>query len=324
MKSGVRWFALVLIGASALGAQTAYFVFSGAGATTGLPEPSRVPVSFVVPVVAPAQIAQAREYLDRRERGLEPRPLIATLTLAVGGDGVNRNYAAPGSPLWNWRMTQVHRFERQLGDVFTTAITPSRDYGPAQMELLATNPLEGSELWWTPRPAVRPGDPPLPVPIFTSVQVEWIHYSLQMELLPGTPARFANISNRGFVGTGERVLITGFVVEGGAPRNVVIRALGPSLAAFGVAEPLADPMLEIFRGAVRLAVNDDWIHTGLNLRRAQTDLPPQPASPWAPTHPREPAMQLSLGPGNYTVVVRGAGTATGVALAEIYSIDPLR
>jgi sugar lactone lactonase YvrE len=129
------------------------------------------------------------------------------------------------------------------------------------------------------------------------------------------PEKLRNISARGLVGTGDGVLIGGFIVGGNALANnaVLVRAIGPSLSQAGVTNPLADPTLELHNssGAV-IASNDDWQETQEELITA-TGIPP--------TDPNESAIYASLPAGNYTAVVRGAGDTTGTALVEVYSLQ---
>jgi pectin methylesterase-like acyl-CoA thioesterase len=124
-------------------------------------------------------------------------------------------------------------------------------------------------------------------------------------------SQLANISTRGYVGAEDDVLIGGFVVGNGLV-DVVVRALGPSLAQFDVADPIADPTLELHDGNGSVTTNDDW-QTG-------DDVNPIPAS-LQPSDPRESALHLSLPPGNYTAVVRGKGGTVGVALVEAYNLQ---
>jgi pectin methylesterase-like acyl-CoA thioesterase len=124
-------------------------------------------------------------------------------------------------------------------------------------------------------------------------------------------SQLANISTRGFVGAEDDVLIGGFVVGNGLV-EVVVRALGPSLAQFDVAGPIADPTLELHDGNGHVVSNDDW-QTG-------DDVDSIPAS-LQPLDPRESALHLSLPPGNYTAVVRGKAGAVGVALVEAYNLQ---
>ena len=126
--------------------------------------------------------------------------------------------------------------------------------------------------------------------------------------------KLRNISARGLVGTGDDVLIGGFIVGGNglATNAVVIRAIGPSLARAGVTNPLADPTLELHNASGALiASNDDWQDT----QEAQIT-----ATGLAPTDPNESAIYATLPAGSYTGVVRGAGDTTGTALVEVYSI----
>ncbi|MBA3353115.1 MAG: hypothetical protein H0U23_11980 [Blastocatellia bacterium] len=126
--------------------------------------------------------------------------------------------------------------------------------------------------------------------------------------------KLRNISARGLVGTGDDVLIGGFIVGGNALANnaVVARAIGPSLAQAGVTNPLADPTLELRDSSGGIVIsNDDW-------QDSQEDQITE--SGLAPSDPNESAVYATLPAGNYTAVVRGAGETTGTALVEIYSI----
>ncbi|MGI8431417.1 MAG: hypothetical protein ACR2MW_03890, partial [Chthoniobacterales bacterium] len=126
------------------------------------------------------------------------------------------------------------------------------------------------------------------------------------------PANPANISTRGFVSTGENVMIGGFIVGGTTPRNVILRALGPSLAGQGVANPLLDPTLELHNGNGALLRSDDNWRDSQETEIAATGLPPN--------DDREAAIVATLAPGNYTAVVRGANNRTGVALVEAFDL----
>lgn len=124
-------------------------------------------------------------------------------------------------------------------------------------------------------------------------------------------SQLGNVSTRGFVGTEDDVLIGGFVVAGPASAKVVVRALGPSLTAFGVHDAIADPMLEVHDGNGNVTSNDDWqtaVSGGLIPVALQ------------PLDPRESAIQMSLAPGSYTAIVRGKGETTGVGLVEAYNL----
>jgi len=130
-----------------------------------------------------------------------------------------------------------------------------------------------------------------------------------------TGGRAGNISTRGPVSTGNQVLIGGFIVGGSQTKDVVVRAIGPSLTSVGVTGALGDPMVELRNssGAV-LASNDDW-QSGPNAAEIQ-------AEGLAPTQPAESALQVTLSPGSYTAIVSGANGATGNGLVEVYDLSP--
>jgi hypothetical protein len=129
------------------------------------------------------------------------------------------------------------------------------------------------------------------------------------------PPRLANISTRGQVQTGFDVMIGGFVISGASAKTVVIRAIGPSLANFGVSGALANPTLQLVRSSDNsvIATNDDW--------GGATNASVIQSSGFAPSHPLESAIYVSLVPGAYTAIVSGVNNATGVGLVEVYEVD---
>ena len=131
--------------------------------------------------------------------------------------------------------------------------------------------------------------------------------------IPGPPpAQLLNISTRLRVLTGENVLIGGFIVTGGENKQVIIRAIGPSLAGAGVAGVLEDPTLELYDGAGDLvAQNDDWENDEQAAIEATT-IPP--------SDDRESAIVRTLAPGAYTAIVRGKDETTGVGLVEAFDL----
>jgi hypothetical protein len=122
----------------------------------------------------------------------------------------------------------------------------------------------------------------------------------------------ANISSRSFVQTDDNVLFAGFIVLGNAGQNVIVRALGPST---GVPGAMANPTLELrdVNGAI-LEANDDWQLSTAKQFIIDSGIPPHNDS--------ESAVARFLFPANYTAIVRGANNTTGVAVVEVYAVNP--
>lgn len=134
----------------------------------------------------------------------------------------------------------------------------------------------------------------------------------------GASGGIVNASTRAFVGSGEAVLIPGFVVGGSGALRVLVRAAGPALAAFGVPGALADPTLTVFRNGVAVATNDNW-----SAAANSAEIAAAAASTGAfalPAGSRDAAVVITLAPGAYTAVVAGVGGTTGTALVEVYAL----
>jgi hypothetical protein len=193
----------------------------------------------------------------------------------------------------NWRVTNVGGLltSNQMIDLVASTIPPAND---AESAIIAT---------------LNPG-------AYTAV-VRGTNDTTGIAVVEGydldadKTSKLANISTRGFVQTDEKVMIGGFIFGGGpGATNVVVRGIGPSLGAFGVANPLVDPMLELYNGnGAAIASNDDWKANQSALQA--TGL--QPASD------AESAILVSnLTPGGYTAVLRGKNGGVGVGVLEVY------
>jgi DNA-binding beta-propeller fold protein YncE len=125
-------------------------------------------------------------------------------------------------------------------------------------------------------------------------------------------AQLANISTRGFVNTGDNVMIGGFIVGGSEPTKVLVRAIGPSLAAFGVQGALPATTLELHDANGAVISNEGWRNT------QETDIT---ATTIPPSNDNEAAILATLVPGNYTAVVRGKNNTTGIGLVEAYNLQ---
>jgi hypothetical protein len=128
----------------------------------------------------------------------------------------------------------------------------------------------------------------------------------------GPTIPLVNISTRGRVMTGNDVMIGGFVITGTGPQTVAIVATGPSLAPFGIANPLANPMITLVRSSDQAVIdsNDDW---GAHANASQLQ-----AAGFAPTNALESGIYTTLPPGAYTVIVQGVSGGTGVAVIGVY------
>src|SRR5260370_24098531 len=142
------------------------------------------------------------------------------------------------------------------------------------------------------------------------------------DLSPAPDSILSNVSTRSFVQTGANVMIGGFIVQGTQPKRVIIRAIGPELTQYGVPNPLADPTLELHdaTGAL-IASNDNWMTTILGGIITRDQVQDIRDSGHAPRDPIESAIIASLQPGNYTAIVRGMNSTTGVGLVEVYDLD---
>ncbi len=139
--------------------------------------------------------------------------------------------------------------------------------------------------------------------------------------LPLLAGRFTNLSARARTGTGPRTFITGFVIGGGVPKQLLARAVGPGLAAFGIAAPLADPILRISREGVVVAENANWAGDA----SVATATERVGAFPLASTS-SDAALLTTLNAGPYSTLVASLDARpedSGVALTELYSADPV-
>lgn len=133
------------------------------------------------------------------------------------------------------------------------------------------------------------------------------------------PGQLLNISTRLRVQTGDNILIGGFIITGSDPKKVIVRGIGPSLANFGIQDPLADPTLEVHDSTSTLETNDNWkLKSDNTSQQAETE-----ATLLAPTNDAESAIVRTL-PGNnagYTAVLRGKNNGTGIGVVEAYDLD---
>lgn len=135
---------------------------------------------------------------------------------------------------------------------------------------------------------------------------------------PESGPAIINASTRGFVGTGDNVLIPGFVVGGAGTMRLLIRAVGPTLAGFGVTGALADPTVTLYRDGRAVWTNDNW-----SISDQATEIANVSAAVGAfalGAASKDAAMIVTVTPGAYSAVVSGVGGTTGTALVELYVV----
>src|SRR5262249_48627234 len=137
---------------------------------------------------------------------------------------------------------------------------------------------------------------------------------LENTKFPAVGPQALNLSTRGFISSGNNVLIGGFIITGTDPKTMVLRALGPSLGDSGLTGVLTDPVLKLYDSSGTLvASNDNW-QADPNFVVVSNGL--------APANLLESATAQTLSPGAYTVIVTGKDSAAGLGLVELYDLSP--
>jgi hypothetical protein len=133
----------------------------------------------------------------------------------------------------------------------------------------------------------------------------------------GAP-KVVNLSARSTVGRGDDILIVGFVIAGNAPRQVLVRGVGPGLSSAGVSGVLLDPKLRLFHGSTMLSENDNWSSSAdaAAIAHAAQTVGAQALTDGG----RDAALLVYLQPGVYTAQVSGVNDTTGIALVEVYEV----
>jgi hypothetical protein len=133
--------------------------------------------------------------------------------------------------------------------------------------------------------------------------------------------RLIHLSSRVLVRTGAQVAVSGLVVSGSLPKKILIRAIGPALAQFGVTTPLSHPKLTLVNlTGTALATNAGWENTSVEDVTAVRNATTAAGTFAFPAQSRDAALLLTLPPGNYTAQVSSATNTPGVALVEIYEV----
>jgi PKD repeat protein len=131
--------------------------------------------------------------------------------------------------------------------------------------------------------------------------------------------KLINVSARMSVGTGNDALLAGFVIEGNTPKTVLIRGVGPTLAAFGVTGVMTNPQITVFQNGTALAANTGW-GTGTTSTAQLSAAAAQVGAFPLPLGSADSALLITLPPGLYSVQLSGGSASTGIALIEIYDV----
>lgn len=134
-----------------------------------------------------------------------------------------------------------------------------------------------------------------------------------------TSARVVGFSGRAHVAAGEELIIVGFVVTGDGYVNLLLRGVGPTLAQFGVADFLSDPVIALYSGNTLIAANDNWQDGDASVAGRVQDAA-RSVGDFDLASANDAALLVTLPAGTYTLQVRGAAGQSGVALAEIYQV----
>jgi len=230
-------------------------------------------------------------------------------------------FVAHGPAIPDIRRVFLHEMGHTLGlghpDTGGQHVTAVMNSIVSDQEVLAADDIAGGQSLYgvgtgvppTPTPTATATSTPTPTPAPTATP------TANPTSTPGASAsHLANISTRMKVGTGQNVLIGGFIIRGTQSKTLVLRAIGPSLAAAGVTNVLADPVLEVHDSAGNVvAINDDWRNGAQASQIQQSGI--------APSDPLESALLVTLAPGSYTAIVSGNGNTGGNGLVEAYEMD---
>jgi hypothetical protein len=243
-------------------------------------------------------------------------PAAGTYYIKVDGSGFTDDYSlsATYSPLGPEILEQPASQNAIAGSTATLSVT-AIGVPPLSYQWLKNNAAvsggTGSKLTF---PSVSAGDAGSYSVIIRNASGSATSVLATLTVIPlPNPPRLINISVLTMI-LPNGILTTGFVVGGTASKRVLARAVGPSLAGFGVSNPMPDPRLTMFnQQRVAIAANDNWA--------------PVDASTMAsvgafalPSFSRDAATVVTLSPGNYTVEVTGVGGLSGMALVEVYEV----
>ena len=241
---------------------------------------SEVGESFVLRVQSDSEAAEIRSLIAS---GDVTRKIVVA-EIAEGNDGINVDYYRAGNPRWKWHVENLVA----LADTVTAEDTPKYTGKPSDLN-------ESASEWIAENGNV----------------IAWTAFRITSEIAGSMKSEVVNMSTRGAVGSGNSVLIAGFVIQGAVPRSIVVQVRGPSLEEYGIPDFLATPRLKIYHNQELLA---DIVGDRIEDESVLAVLPPSLEN--------EPRILIALAPGSYTAVVSGEGHE-GVCLLEVNDMDAL-
>lgn len=321
----VTWPSGVIDTRSNVAANSTLTIYEGGVTPTPTPTPSATPTPTPTPGVPPGKLQNISTRVQAQTGEKVPiggfiitggtqtkQVLIRALgpSLAKGNPPITGVLADPKIELHlpngsivsnnNWRT-------RQEKQIMATGVAPTNDLEAAIVaDLAPVDPaVPGSGLYTA---VVSGNDGGSGIALVEVYDLDDVSTSM---------SQLANISTRGYVGTGENVMIGGIII-GPATQDgqILTRALGPSLSGRGIADPLQNPTLDLYnKDGVIIASNDDWQD-----QKNPSDKDAIEATQLAPTKPNESAILMTVPPGDYTAIVYGVAGTTGVALVEVYRL----
>jgi arylsulfate sulfotransferase len=299
-----------LLGLDALGEKIFYYQYPTTGCNTAY---NSIPVhweSTKFPTVGPQALnLSTRGLVSGGDNvliggfivsGIEPKTMVLrALGPSLSGYGVSNVLPDPVLSVYDASGSLVGYNDNWQSDL-NHSVTEANGLAPA-------NPLESA--------LVRTLNPGAYTVVVTGVNAaSGVGLVEVYDITPLATTKFVNMSTRGFAGTEDEVLISGFIIGDVDSATVVVRALGPSLASYGVSGVLSDPILTIVDSAGSvIASNNNW-QDNINFVDVQKN-------GLAPPNASESALVLHLPAGAYTAIVSGADGGTGVALAEVYTLQ---
>lgn len=234
---------------------------------------------------------------------------------ALAGFGVGGTIADPFLTLYSGTTVTATNDNWSANDAAGLTATAARlgafPFAAASLDsALLSNPASGGyTIHLTPSPRSSTGGGMTLAEIYDATAPE--------TLTPATP-RLTSVSTLTTIGPGREILTLGFSIQGTTPRTVLLRAVGPSLRAFGVGGPITDPKLELFSGSARIQTNDNW---GAATNATEVSAAFDQVGAFALARDaKDAALLVVLPPGGYTVQATGVAAAAGTALVEVYEV----